>query len=117
MIKVVSEEIRESIEKLFNESEVSVQIVTPFLSVKTAELLCNLLKNKKNFECILVTRIYLKDLLEGVNSIEALLMLLDAGAKIYSLQGLHAKLYLFDDETVIIGSANFTVAGIARNFE
>lgn len=116
MIKVISEETKESIENLFGKSESSVQIVSPFLSVKTAELLCNLLE-KKGLECTLVTRIYLKDLLEGVNSIEALSKLLSAGVKIYSLQGLHAKIYMFDEETVIIGSANFTVAGVSKNFE
>ncbi len=117
MIKVISEETRESIKKLFIDADSSIQIISPFLSIKTAELLSSVLKKKKDIECTVITRIYLKDLLEGVNSTKAISILLSSGVKVYSLQGLHAKLYMFDEETVIIGSANFTMAGISKNFE
>lgn len=43
--------------------------------------------------------------------------LLHAGVKIYALQDLHSKLYVFDEESVITGSANFTLNGFYKNHE
>lgn len=117
MIKVLSEETRESIENLFNTSESSIRIVSPFLSVKTTQMLCDICKQKPFIDCSVITRIYINDLLNGVNSIDAIELLLNAGIKVYSLQALHAKLYLFDESTVILGSANFTMAGLSTNYE
>lgn len=37
------------------------------------------------------------------------------GVKIYALQVLHTNLYIFDGESVIMGSANFTFNGFYRN--
>ena len=80
MIELISEKTREQIEELFNKSESSIQIVSPFLSVKTAEILCKICK-KRNINCTLVTRIYIKDLIDGVNSLKALKLLLEAGVE------------------------------------
>lgn len=116
MIELISEKTREQIEELFNKSEICIYIVSPFLSVKTAEMLCKACE-KSNIKCTLITRIYIKDLIDGVNNLKALRLLLDAGVEIYSLKGLHAKLYMFDESSVILGSANFTLAGLGKNFE
>lgn len=37
--------------------------------------------------------------------------------KMYALQGLHTKLYIFDNESIIMGSANFTFNGFYKNHE
>lgn len=116
MIELISEKTREQIEELFEKVESSIYIVSPFLSVKTAEILSNLCKEKE-IDCTLITRIYLKDLLDGVNSIKALRLLLETGVEVYALKALHAKLYMFDKSSVILGSANFTLAGLGKNFE
>lgn len=116
MIELISEKTREQIEELFDKSESCIQIVSPFLSVKTAEMLCKICE-KGNIKCTLVTRIYIKDLIDGVNSLKALKLLIEAGVEVYSLKGLHAKLYMFDEKYVILGSANFTLAGLEKNFE
>jgi len=116
MIELISDKTREQVEELFNKSESCIQIISPFLSVKTAEMLCKICE-KSNIKCTLVTRIYIKDLIDGVNSLKALKLLLEAGVEVYALKGLHAKLYMFDERFVIIGSANFTLAGLEKNFE
>ena len=116
MIELISEKTREQIEELFDKSESCIQIVSPFLSVKTAEMLCKICE-KGDIDCTLITRIYIKDLIDGVNSLKALKLLLEAGVEVYALKGLHAKLYMFDERFVIIGSANFTLAGLEKNFE
>lgn len=51
------------------------------------------------------------------NSIDAIEMMMNAGIKVYALKGLHTKLYLFDDNVGIVGSANFTSGGFISNFE
>lgn len=43
--------------------------------------------------------------------------MLQAGVNIYALQDLHSKLYTFDEESVITGSANFTFNGFYKNHE
>ena len=60
MIELISEKTREQIEELFNKSESCIQIISPFLSVKTAEMLCKICE-QGNINCTLVTRIYIKD--------------------------------------------------------
>ena len=101
---------------MFTEAETSIQIVSPFLSVNTAQLLCGIVK-EKHIECSIITRVYLNDLLSGVNSIEAIRMMLEAGIKVYAIRGLHAKAYLIDSNIVMLGSANFTIGGLSKNFE
>lgn len=116
MIELISEKTREQIEELFKKTENCIYIVSPFLSVKTAEMLSKLCEEKK-IKCVLITRIYIKDLLDGVNSLKAIRLLLEAGVEMYALKALHAKLYMFDEASVILGSANFTMAGLEKNFE
>lgn len=43
--------------------------------------------------------------------------LVNAGVKVYALQDLHTKLYIFNKETIIMGSANFTFRGFYKNHE
>lgn len=116
MIELIAEKTKEEVESLFNKSEHEIQIVSPFLSMKTAKLLAELCKEKK-LHCVLFTRIYIKDLVEGVNDINAIKLLVESGVEVYSLKGLHAKLYMFDGNSVILGSANFTMGGLKNNFE
>ncbi len=52
-----------------------------------------------------------------MSSIEGLKYLLEAGAEILALVGLHTKLYVFDNKASIIGSANFTTGGFYTNHE
>ena len=54
---------------------------------------------------------------DHANSIDALEKMLKAGIDVYAVIGLHTKLYLFDDEAAILGSANFTSSGLKTNIE
>ena len=42
---------------------------------------------------------------------------MDNGVRLLALEGLHTKLYLIDDSTAIMGSANFTNGGLKNNHE
>ena len=65
----------------------------------------------------LVTRTDLRDFAIGASSLGTLCTLAKDGVKIYSLKGLHAKIYVFDDTHALVTSANATTAGMWRNLE
>ena len=90
-----------------------VRIVCPF--IKKGALECLLSFPAGDIQVI--TRFNLNDFAEGVSDIEALRMLLDAGASVRGIQNLHAKLYIFGASRAIITSANLTRAALTRNQE
>lgn len=115
MIEIVTDDHYSLISSLFEESTDSIRIISPFLSRKMADLLCNAANN--GVDCSFITRFYLQDFLDGSNSLDGLQDMMDAGVKLYALIGLHTKLYLFDETDAIVGSANFTEGGLIRNIE
>ena len=115
MIEIVTDEHYSLIRSLFEESTDSIRIISPFLSRKMADLLCNAARN--GLKCSFITRFYLQDFLDGSNSLDGLEDMLDSGVKLYALIGLHTKLYLFDSNDAIVGSANFTEGGLVKNIE
>lgn len=115
MIEIVTDDHYSLISSLFEESTDSIRIISPFLSRKMADLLCD--AAHKGVDCSFVTRFYLQDFLDGSNSLDGLQDMMDAGVKLYALIGLHTKLYLFDETDAIVGSANFTEGGLVRNVE
>jgi hypothetical protein len=101
---------------LFEGSTQKIKIISPFISESIAKKLCDIVKNS-NIECDFITRFYLEDMFAKANSMDAIEMMMDAGIKVYALKGLHTKLYLFDDNYGIVGSANFTMGGFKSNIE
>lgn len=91
-----------------------IRIVSPFITDNLVRL-C--LQFYSGDELQVITRFNLNDFRSGVSSISALERLLNAGADIKGIQGLHSKLYLFDQKSVIITSANFTNGGFFQNKE
>ncbi|UCS93942.1 phospholipase D family protein [Echinicola marina] len=91
-----------------------VRIVSPFV---TENIVRHLLDNFRGTEIQLITRYNLNDFYSGVSSIPALEKLLTENAKIKGIKDLHSKLYLFDQKSAIITSANFTNGGFFRNKE
>ena len=115
MIKIITNEHQEVITSLFDTAKEEIKIISPFLSIKTAKLLSE--AAKKGLTCSFITRFYLQDFLDRSNTLDGLQIMLDAGVKLYALIGLHTKLYIFDSDDAIVGSANFTEGGLVRNIE
>ena len=115
MIEIVTDDHYELIQSLFENTDSEIKIISPFLSKKMAKILCD--ASNKGIKCSFVTRFYLQDFLDGSNSLDGLQDMLDSGVKLYSIIGLHTKLYLFDLDEGIVGSANFTEGGMVRNVE
>lgn len=106
----------ETILGLFNGVKKTIKIISPFISEYIAQYLCEAV-NKSGIKCQFITRFYLEDMFAKANSIDAIEMMMNAGIEMYSVKGLHTKLYLFDDTAGIIGSANFTASGFKSNIE
>ena len=66
-----------------------------------------------------MTDLSTNNILSGALDIEALLAVTDsiANSSITYLPNLHAKVYVADEHTAIITSANMTEGGLTRNFE
>lgn len=91
-----------------------LRVVCPFIKVRTAR---RLLASRRPERIQVITRFHLGEMCDGVNDTAALRLLLEHGAQVRGIKGLHAKLYLFGDERVIVTSANLTEAALLRNHE
>ena len=65
----------------------------------------------------LITRTDLRDFAVGSSSLSTLCTLAGQGVAVHSLHGLHAKMYIFDDTSALVTSANATNSGMRRNLE
>ena len=65
----------------------------------------------------LVTRTDLRDFAVGASNLDTLCALVKDGVAVHSLSDLHAKMYVFDDSSALVTSANATVSGMRRNLE
>ena len=91
----------------------ALRVVCPFIKWRTLK---PLLSPRPAFIQV-ITRYSLSDFAEGVSDIEALRLLLKAGASVRGIRHLHAKLYIFGSSRAIVTSANLTRFGLHRNHE
>lgn len=91
-----------------------LRIVCPFVK-KTA--LQRIVREGTPKTIELITRFDLNCFDQGVSDLDALNAVLEAGGKVRGVRGLHAKLYLFGNASVIATSANVTEAAMRRNHE
>ena len=91
-----------------------IRVVSPFVN----DVMVNhLLENWTGREILFITRFNLNDFRSKVSSINALERLENSGAQVVGIQGLHSKIYIFDNKSAIITSANFTSGGFFNNYE
>ena len=90
-----------------------VRIICPFIKEDALKRL----RLHRLDDVQVITRFNLSDFANGVSDIEALRMLLKAGASVRGIRNLHAKLYLFGKSRAIITSANLTKAALTWNQE
>lgn len=115
MIQILTANHAEEIMDCFDSAIHEIKIVSPYLSPNTADILCR--AAEQGISCTFVTRVYVDDFLKHSSNIDSLRKMLEAGIRVYAMIGLHAKLYLFDDNRAILGSANFTESGLHLNYE
>ncbi|MGP4069099.1 phospholipase D family protein [Halobacillus sp. B29] len=117
-IEIIDNNFGSKFQELLKKTTSSLSISSPFISYKTASYLASWLENHDQIiQCQLITRFNREDFIQGVNSLEALEQLYNVGVKLFSLQHLHSKIYIFDNSSVLLGSANFTFKGLFKNHE
>lgn len=114
-IELLDQNHRDAIIDAFEKAQQRIRIISPFVQETMTRYLAD--ATAKGISSQLITRFYREDFIKSVSSLTALKNLQTAGADIYALKDLHAKLYLFDDNVAIIGSANFTGGGFGNNVE
>lgn len=67
--------------------------------------------------CSLLTRADLRNFALGSSNLHSLCALARGGVTVHHLDGLHAKVYVFDDTSALVTSANATLSGMSRNWE
>ncbi|HHY72037.1 MAG TPA: DUF3788 family protein [Bacillus bacterium] len=107
--------IGEKLEQLFEQSEVEIFIVAPYISMNS------LIKKMSDFrvgKIRVLTRLSLHDFLTNASDLDAIYNLLELNhVEIRYFSNLHAKVYLFDNKQAVITSANFTPNGLFHNLE
>ena len=71
----------------------------------------------RDVQRVVVTRTDLRDFASGSSKLATLCTLARGGTNVYSLGALHAKMYIFDDTSALVTSANATTSGMWRNLE
>ena len=114
-IELLDNNHRDAIIEAFEKAQRQIRIISPFVQETMSRYLVD--SAGRGITSQLITRFYREDFIRSVSSLTALKNLQTAGVDIYALKDLHAKLYLFDDNIAIIGSANFTGGGFGNNIE
>lgn len=93
----------------------SVRIMSPFVKSDALDFLLSALSPKVQVHFL--SRIVLGHFYRGVSDLVAYRMLLQRNALVFNAQRLHAKIYLFDEETAVVTSGNLTMSGLEHNYE
>ena len=89
-------------------------IVSPFIKENITH---HILKKIPGNKIKLITRYNTLDFYTGVSDLNAIKMFFKGSTEIRGVYKLHSKLYIFDERSAIITSANFTKAGMISNME
>lgn len=101
--------------ELVSQSKKSIKITSPFVK----ENICNELISFKNTSASLelITSFKLMNVYSGSLDLSGLENIINVNGVVKNFSKLHSKIYLFDDEKVIISSGNLTNGGLLNNFE
>ncbi|MFI1770179.1 phospholipase D family protein [Thalassobellus citreus] len=116
MIKLITSNTKDDIMNLIEEVKSSFYLISPFIGINTSKILANIIKEKK-IKATIITRFSRNDFFVGASSIEGLRILKEAGFELKAVKKLHTKLYVFDNNAIILGSSNFTDGGLISNIE
>lgn len=87
-------------------------IISAFMTVPAVLWLRKLIKDNDMNNIQIISRLLPRDLITGASDIEAIKLVLSYGWEIRALSNLHAKIYLLDNHTLFVGSANLTSNGL-----
>lgn len=115
MVSILNDAIYDEFMNLVESTDKEIKLCAPF--IKTSIIDDILTYKKQNVNISTITNVKLMSFYRKVLDIEALSKILISNGKVYNYPMLHAKIYIFDDNKLIITSANLTEAGLKKNKE
>lgn len=103
----------------------SLYLSSPYIKNTIVVFLYEILRSRTdlNLSIKILTRIKIQDLIEGASDLEAFEKLLEIDklpgikAEVRCVSNLHAKVYIFDEDSAIVTSSNLTPSGLKSNIE
>jgi len=109
---------RSNFERFLSDVNRDLLIATPFIKKSEADWICNAVVGR-SIRLRVLTDVRSESVLSGSLDIDALELFSQAtkDSKVIALPRLHAKVYLRDQDSAIVTSANLTPAGLESNYE
>jgi hypothetical protein len=106
----------DSVERLCKEARYEVIVVSPWIGSRViGELAATTGVPLSRWKVL--TLGHLCDFLDGASDLDSFTALVEAGADVRIVKGLHAKIYVADTAAAVFGSANLTHSGLRKNVE
>jgi len=115
MIELINTHFYDNFMELCKNSNKSIKLCAPFVKKDIMEDILNFKKNATNIK--LITNINLQSFHRKASDISAIKQALDNNVGVYNCTTLHAKIYIFDNKTCLVTSANLTFSGLKKNLE
>lgn len=116
LMELFKNNLEQELFKVLQTSEKEIMIISPFISLNSAERLVEIIK-EQHVNCRVITRFERKSFIEKANSLDALKLFIENGVQVLALKDLHSKVYLIDCNKCFVGSVNFTNKGLNINHE
>lgn len=114
-MKILKTPWKNDLMELVSQSKKSIKITSPFINENVSnELLSN---KKKSTKIEVITSFKLMNIYSGSLDLSSLENIINSNGIVRNFSKLHSKIYLFDDEKVVITSSNLTNGGLLNNYE
>lgn len=104
--------------KFFNyisQARKEIKVCCPYVK---SDVLKEVYNNKKdNVQFELITKFKIANFYNEASDLEAIEYIRNRDGDVKAYQSLHAKIYIFDQKSVVVTSANLTKSGLVRNYE
>ncbi len=122
MIELLASPWRSTFRDFLASVQRDMLIASPFIKRTEAEWICQTLRSREvvsDFTLQVMTDVRSDSVLSGSLEMEALRTFAEAlpQAIVINLPRLHAKVYVADEDSALVGSANLTAAGLDSNYE
>ncbi|MDI3534354.1 MAG: hypothetical protein PWQ82_719 [Thermosediminibacterales bacterium] len=115
MIEIINKPWENKFLQYVFETKNSIKICSPFVKYKVLKKIFKYKSKKVNFD--LITNFNIAHFYKRASDLEAMRYILEKNGRIKNYQNLHAKIYIFDERSVVITSANLTNSGLTKNYE
>ena len=122
MVELVSSPFAPAFDDFIGSLRTSCLICSPYITLEPVERLVNSIQQRNLRDLFMVevlTDVSIVNLVKGATDINALIHLAESlpNVRIAYAPHIHAKVYIANEDSAIVGSANFTSGGSRRNLE